>query len=89
MSQRVTDEDSCPAHTDWERSERYDLMNEMTLPDKPKLVWSLESKVWCSMVSKAALRSKLIKTEGLPSSAERYMLSSVESKAVSVEWWRL
>ena len=39
-----------------------------------------------SIMSKAALRSKLMRVEGLPSSENRKMLFKVTSRAVSVEW---
>ena len=58
----------------------------MAGPLIPKLELSRFSKIPCSMVSKAALRSKATSTVGLPESEAVKILFKVRSRDVSVEY---
>ena len=60
-------------------------MKDSADPVMPNEVCNRDNKVECGIMSKAALRSREIKMQGLPESEERKMLSKVLSKAVSVE----
>jgi len=56
--------------------------------DIPKLVFRRERRIWWSMVSNAALRSREMTVVDLPESGERRILSKVRRMDVLVESWR-
>ena len=68
------------------RSERYDLIQERAVPDKPRAEWRREMSMEWLMVSKAALRSRRMRMEREPESAERRMSLVTLRRAVSVLW---
>ena len=60
-------------------------MKDRADPVMPNEACNRDNKVECGIISKAALRSRKIKRQGVPESEKQKMLSKVLSKAVSVE----
>ena len=65
---------------------RYDWIHERTVPEMPKVWFNRDSRRVWSMVSKAAERSRSVRSETLPASEALSRSLTIRTKAVSVLW---
>ena len=73
-------------HTDWHLSWRYDENHRRHTPLTPISSWSLRSRIWWSIVSKAAERSSSISITACFLSSEHTISLWTLSRAVSTLW---